>query len=109
MIKTLLIRTLIIVCLTSGVFADEVKIYTWEGYIAESVIEQFKRETGHTIKQAHYDDERLRDTVISSGRARAYDLIIVDDYFIRLVDKNESFHDLSRVLASQKDSLDSRW
>lgn len=104
-----LIKTLIIACLTSVVLADDVKIYTWEGYFAESVIEQFKQETGHTITQAHYDDEGLRDTVISSGRARVYDLIVVDDYSIRLMDKIELFHDLSTALASLKDTLDSRW
>lgn len=59
-------------------WSDEIKIYTWEDYISPAIIDQFTKETGHTVSQIYFENEQLRDEVIMSDRVLAYDLIIID-------------------------------
>lgn len=59
-------------------FADELKIFTWEDYISETLIEEFENKFGHTVSQIYFENEMLRDVVVYSGKAMAYDLFIID-------------------------------
>ncbi len=56
------------------------RIYTWEEYLSEDVIELFEEQTGHSITQIYFENEQLRDEVITTDRALAYDLFIMDGY-----------------------------
>ena len=62
----------------SNLSAQEIKIYTWEGFLSEAVVNAFTQKTGHTIKQYFYDSEVDRDAVLINGLAAKYDLILVD-------------------------------
>ena len=69
--------------LSSGAFADEIKLFIWEDYLSKDVISQFEKQSGHTIKQVYFDSEMLRDAVVYSGKVAAYDLVILDGYTLR--------------------------
>ncbi len=73
--------------------AEEIRIYTWEEYLSPAVIAQFEKQTGHTVKQVYFENEHLRDEVVSSGRAEIYDLIIVDSMTLRSMAQNGLMHD----------------
>lgn len=68
--------------------ADEVRVYIWEEYLADEVVQQFERETGHTVKQFYFESEKVRDEVVSSGRAESYDLFIIDGYTLQVFGQN---------------------
>jgi spermidine/putrescine-binding protein len=64
--------------------ADEVKIYTWEEYISDDVISQFEEDTGHKVTQVYFENEQLRDEVVTTERVLAYDLFIIDSFTLNL-------------------------
>jgi spermidine/putrescine-binding protein len=71
-----------------SVIADEVRVYIWEEYLADEVVHQFETETGHTVKQYYFESEKVRDEVVSSGRAESYDLFIIDGYTLQVFGQN---------------------
>jgi spermidine/putrescine-binding protein len=93
-------------CISS---ADEIRIYNWEEYLADAVIEAFKEETGHTIKHFYFDNEDLRNTTITSGRGKGYDLILMDSLGLELLASQGIFQDLSKIKATLSDRIDPRW
>lgn len=82
--------------------AGEVRIYNWEEYLSDDVIRQFELETGHTVKQLYFESENLRDEVVSSGRAEAYDLFIMDSYTLQVFGNNGY---LNKIVPSQLPNL----
>ncbi|NOI66887.1 spermidine/putrescine ABC transporter substrate-binding protein [Vibrio sp. 99-8-1] len=90
--------------------AESLKIFIWEDYISDTLIEEFEEQYGHTVSQVYFESERLRNVVVYSGKALAYDLFIIDgssldelgsegflgDLSNTLDDRNSSFTDVSR-------------
>lgn len=64
--------------------ADEVRIYNWEEYISDDVIAQFEEKTGHKVTQIYFENEQLRDEVVTTERVLAYDLFMIDSYTLNL-------------------------
>lgn len=59
--------------------AQEIKIYTWEGFLSDDVVAAFTKKTGHSIKQYFYDSEIDRDAALMNGLAATkYNLVIID-------------------------------
>ncbi|GAA5218699.1 spermidine/putrescine ABC transporter substrate-binding protein [Corallincola platygyrae] len=85
------------------------QLYTWEEYLAPEVIAQFTKETGHKISQTYFDDEEIRDSVITSGRGEAYDLIMMHGASLQLMAEQGFFHSLDEINAELKDDFDPRW
>ncbi|MEQ6344339.1 polyamine ABC transporter substrate-binding protein [Vibrio cyclitrophicus] len=79
-------------------FAEEIKIFTWEDYISDTVIEKFEKQYGHTVSQVYFESEMLRDVVVYSGKALAYDLFIIDGLTIDELGREGILGDLSNVL-----------
>jgi len=72
-----------LVCKTTN--ADEIRLFTWEEYFSDEVIQNFEAESGHTVNQVYFDSEGLRDDVMYSGKAIAYDLVILDGYTLNVL------------------------
>ena len=83
--------TLCLLLVSPLIAADELRIYTWEEYLSQELVDMFERETGHTIKQIYYENELLRDEVINTGRGNVYDLIIVDSINLQSMAKRGLF------------------
>ena len=62
----------------SNLFAQEIKVYTWENFLSEAVVNAFTQKTGHTIKQHFYDSEVDRNAILMNDLAAKYDLVLVD-------------------------------
>ena len=98
------------ISLSAQSFAEELKIFTWEDYISDALIEEFEEQYGHTVSQVYFENEMLRDAVVYSGKALAYDLFIIDgltigelgragvlgDFSNTLKEGNSNFTDVSR-------------
>ena len=46
-----LLKTLLVLTFSTPLHAQEVKIFVWEHFISDSIIDQFTKKTGHTVKQ----------------------------------------------------------
>jgi len=74
-----LLKILLVFTFASPLHAEEIKIFIWEHFISEKVIEQFTQKTGHTIKQYYYDSEVDRNALLVNGQGNNYDLVLVDN------------------------------
>lgn len=63
----------------SPLFAQQLKIFTWEKFISPTVLDNFQKKTGHTVKLYYYDSEVDRNAILINGKSKKYDLIIVDN------------------------------
>lgn len=97
-------RFLICFSLTCTIFlsaqssAEELKIFIWEDYISDTLIEEFEEQYGHTVSQVYFDSEMLRDVVVYSGKALAYDLFIIDGQTLSELGSEGLLGDLSNSL-----------
>jgi spermidine/putrescine-binding protein len=104
-----LLLSLFLILTNPAASAEDVIIYNWEAYLADEVLADFHAETGHTVRQDFFNDENVRDSVITSGRARGYDLILIEDNGVHIMARQgllKNLNDLSAKLSSQ---LDPRW
>lgn len=62
----------------SPLFAQQLKIFTWEKFISQTVLDDFQKSTGHTVKLYYYDSEVDRDAILINGKGQRYDLVIAD-------------------------------
>ena len=85
--------------LFASALAEEVKLYIWEEFLSDKVIQRFEDETGHTIKQVYFESEQQRNDVIVSGRGEAYDLFIINNFVLRQLQKQGLIHqfDIKRI------------
>ncbi|CAK1927242.1 extracellular solute-binding protein [Vibrio crassostreae] len=86
------------ILLSAQSFAEELKIFTWEDYISDTLIEEFEERYGHTVSQVYFENEMLRDAVVYSGKALAYDLFIIDGQTIGELGRASILGDLSNTL-----------
>lgn len=91
--------------LSSFTSADEIRIYTWEEYISDELVERFEKETGHTVKQVFFENELLRDEVINTGRGNIYDLVIVDSINAQSMTDRGLFHSQTALNIQNKEHL----
>jgi spermidine/putrescine transport system substrate-binding protein len=73
------IKIILTLAFSSPVHAQEVKIFIWEHFISEKVINKFTETTGHTVKQYYYDNEVERNSLLMNGQGARYDLVLVDN------------------------------
>ena len=90
----------------SSSFADEVKIYIWEEFLSEEVVQRFEQQTGHSVKQVYFENEILRDEVITNDRAEAFDLVMVDGLGLNLFGSKGLMYDLSQKPFTNKKFID---
>lgn len=99
----LILLTLSLACKTSQ--ADEIRLFTWEEYFSDEVIKAFEQETQHTVKQVYFDSEGLRDDVMYSGKAKAYDLVILDGYTLNVLGDKGVLSQLDSTLSETYSSF----
>jgi len=74
-----LLKTLLVLTFSTPLHAQEVKIFVWEHFISDSIIDQFTKKTGHTVKQYFFDNEVERNSLLVNGQGARYDLVLVDN------------------------------
>jgi len=79
--------------------ADEIQLFTWEEYFSDEVIKRFEEETNHTVNQIYFENESLRDEVMFSGKAAAYDLVILDGYTLSVLGEQGILSKLDTALS----------
>jgi spermidine/putrescine transport system substrate-binding protein len=80
---------LFLICLSKTVFAAEnvLNIYSWAGYLSDSVISQFEIETGIRVNYATYVNNEVLYAKLKANPDAGYDIIIPSSYFISRMQK----------------------
>jgi len=60
-------------------YAQEIKILTWEDYLSESVVKAFTKTTGHTVKLHYYDNGPELNAMLSNGQGSQFDLVLMEN------------------------------
>ncbi|WP_339718388.1 extracellular solute-binding protein [Marinomonas primoryensis] len=66
--------------LSSFLRADEVKLLIWEENFSSDLIKRFEDKSGHTVSLTYFENEMIRDEIVYTGKAKVYDLFILDGY-----------------------------
>jgi spermidine/putrescine transport system substrate-binding protein len=89
--------------------ADELLLLNWDEYLADSVIEAFEAETGHTIKVVIFDSDNKRDEILSSSAGNQFDLVMIDSVSAQLFGKNNVLHSSNIEQLNILEKIDPRW
>ena len=65
---------LILLSVSHGVLANEVRVYNWSDYIAQAVIEEFEDETGIEVIYDVYDSNEVLEGKLLAGNT-GYDIV----------------------------------
>lgn len=68
-------------CITSAVHAEEVRIYNWNDYIDDAVIEAFEQETGINVIYDVFDDNSILEAKLLAGSS-GYDVVVPSGYYL---------------------------
>lgn len=90
-------------------YAEHIKIYIWEDYISDNVINEFTAKTGHTVELVIYDDEDTRDAIIVSGKSSHYNLMLVDSLSITNFSGQGLFNDISQAPIANRKHITDKW
>lgn len=69
---------LLTILMLPSLHADEIKIYIWDAFLSDKIIQQFTQKTGHTVSLHYFDSEIERNAMLLNGQANIFDLIIMD-------------------------------
>lgn len=92
----------ILVCFSMEAYTETLTLYSWEDYIAPTLVEQWEKETGHKIKQVYFDSDEQRDEVLGSSSDQTFDLAVFDSVSVQLFGKNNR---LAAISSAQLSSL----
>lgn len=95
-VKTMLVVFFLCFFVTP-LYAQDIKILTWEDYLSESVIKAFTKETGHTVKLYYYDSGPELHAMLSKGQGSQFDLVLMDDAVTGHYGKEGLFQSLTSI------------
>lgn len=90
-------------------YCKELTLFIWDEYISEAVLEGFRNETGITVRQVHFDSDKIRDEIVASARGKEFDVVVFESNTAQVFGRSNQ---LLAVSASEIPSLthvDRRW
>jgi len=93
----------------SPVRAAELTLYIWDEYISENVLKTFEQETGVTVRQIAYDNDRTRDEIVASARGRQFDLVLFDSVSTRIFGANNQLAAITETEVPNIVNVDGPW
>lgn len=79
-----LLLTLALIPLSPAVLAVELKVLTWSDYIDPEVVAEFEAATDIKLTFVYFETSEARDDLMIASGGTGYDLILVNDYALRL-------------------------
>ncbi len=85
-----------------------IHLYNWADYMSDEVLEQFKKETGITVKQDYFASNEELIAKLQVG-AFEYDVIVPSDYYIKLLIAQDLVRPLDLALLPNRKHLEERF
>ena len=85
------------------------KLFTWEDYVSEQLIELWEQRHGSRVEQVFYDSDEKRDAVLGSSSATVFDLVIVDAQSGQLMGENQILAPVNTEQVPNLLNIGKRW
>jgi spermidine/putrescine transport system substrate-binding protein len=76
---------------------DILNVYNWSGYMPDSVLKQFTRETGIKINYSTYDSNETMYAKLKANANIGYDVVVPSSYFIDRMRKQKMLHKIDKA------------
>jgi spermidine/putrescine transport system substrate-binding protein len=71
-------------------------IFTWDKYIPQNVLNQFKKETGIKINYSNFESNEEMLTKLKAAKGGSYDIVIASDYILDIARKSNLLSQLDK-------------
>jgi spermidine/putrescine transport system substrate-binding protein len=92
-----------------SVHSADLKMYIWEDYISQELIDRFKEETGISVQQVHYDSDKTRDEIVASSRGKQFDIVLIDSIATQIFGKNNQLLAINKTEIPNYSHIDTQW
>lgn len=99
----------ILLCVSSPLFAVELKLFIWEGYISQDVLNRFAKEKGITVNLIYFDSDQTRDEVIASTGKESFDLVLFHNVAAQVFGKNNYLTAINSTNVPNLVNVDKQW
>lgn len=82
-------------------------VLTWDGYIPQTVLDDFRNETNMKINISNFNTNEEMLTKLQSSESSQYDLVIGSDYIIDIARKNNLLAELDKSKIPNYNNIDS--
>lgn len=89
--------------------AVELRIYTWEGYLSQEVIDNFTQKTGISITQVYFDSDQTRDEVIATTTGKSFDIILFNSISAQVFGKSNYLYAVNESIIPNLKNVNKRW
>ena len=73
-----------------------VNLYTWAGYIPDSVIQQFEHKTGIKVNMSEYNSNESLYAKLKASPNAGYDVIIPSSYYVDRMRQERMLHEIDK-------------
>jgi spermidine/putrescine transport system substrate-binding protein len=85
--------------------SNELNIYTWTGYMPDSVIQKFEHENGIKINLMEFDSNETLYTKLKANPKAGYDIIVPSAYYVDKMSRQGMLHELDKSKLSNFKNL----
>lgn len=89
--------------------ARDLTLYIWDEYIADSILQDFEKKTGITVRQVYFDSDKNRDEIIASASGKQFDVILFDSISAQIFGKNNHLAAITESSIPNLANVDTRW
>lgn len=82
LIKHLIAIFAVLFALTAQAADDVLNVYNWSGYMPDSVLKQFEKETGVKVNYSTYDSNETMYAKLKANPNIGYDIVVPSNYFV---------------------------
>jgi spermidine/putrescine-binding protein len=95
-----------LICLAEA--APTIHLYNWADYMTDGVLEQFRAETGITVRQDYFASNEELLAKLQAG-AFAYDVVVPSDYSVKILAARKLIRPLDHLLLPHRKHLEARF
>lgn len=104
--RRLLLISLLLLVLPIVHAKQVVNLFAWTGYVPQSVIQEFQRETGIHVSLSEYDSNEDLYAKLKSAPHSGYDLIIPSSYYVSRMRREGMLRSLDHAALPNSHNLD---
>lgn len=87
--------------------ALELNLYLWEDTIAPNVVEAWQKQTGHTVRLYHFDNDDERSLLMLKSVQLPFDIIVLDNVSAVIFSRQNAFENLTDL--ANRNNNDLQW
>ncbi|EEZ01145.1 predicted polyamine sensor NspS involved in biofilm formation [Vibrio sp. RC586] len=87
--------------------ALELNVYLWEDTIAPSVIDKWQKQTGHSVKLYHFDNDDERSLLMLKSVQLPFDIMVLDNVSAFIFSRQDAFENLTDL--PNRNNNDLQW